>query len=249
MGRAAAAARADRRARAAARRARPAPTGGARQLPDQPGDGEPGKNRAKSIAGFRDELERCLAIGADYLVFHPGSAKDYETSKEAINAVAAGFAEATVGVRWQGLGVLLENTAGGGATLGRDLAELAAIRRAMLRHRRRAPIGYCLDTAHLFASGFDIVTPDGLDETVAEIERHLGLERVKLIHANDSKTKLGSRVDRHEHIGEGWIGAEAFRRILHHTALRTKPFIVETPHGEDGTHRVNVQALERLASD
>ncbi len=205
------------------------------------------RNRANSVAGFRDEVQRCIAIGADYLVFHPSSAKDHDSTASAIAAIGAAFAEATRGVRWRGLEVLLENTAGGGATLGRDLAELASIRRAILRAKRGAPIGYCLDTAHLYASGYEVSSPEGLRETLAEIDRHLGFERVKLIHANDSKTKLGSRVDRHEHIGRGYIGAEAFRRILRHPKLRNKPFILETPHGEDGTHRANVARLQALA--
>ena len=206
-------------------------------------------NRAKSIAGFRDEIDRCLAIGADYLVFHPGSAKDHESSEAAIEALATAFAEATKGVRWRGLAVLLENTAGGGATLGRELGELRAIRESILRKKRNAPIGYCLDTAHLFASGYDISTEEGLTPTLAEIEAQLGLDRVRVIHANDSKTKLGSRVDRHEHIGEGWIGGEAFARILRDPNLRALPFILETPHGEDGSHRGNVDKLKVLARE
>ncbi len=206
------------------------------------------ENRERSIEGFRDEVERSLAIGADYLVFHPGSAKDHDSSEAAIETLAESFAEATKGVRWKGLEVLLENTAGGGATLGRDLAELGAIRAAMLMKKRSAPIGYCLDTAHLYVSGYDIATEKGLRKTLDEIDACLGLERVKLIHANDSKTKFGSRVDRHEHIGEGTIGAEAFRRILRSPELRAKPFLVETPHGPDSTHRKNVEALKSLAA-
>jgi len=204
-------------------------------------------NREKSVAGFRDEVDRCLAVGADYLVFHPGSARDHDSSADAIETLAQAFAEATKGVRWKNLEVLLENTAGGGATLGRELGELASIRNAILRKKRNAPVGYCLDTAHLFASGYDVSTESGLKATLKEIESEIGIDTVKVIHANDSKTKLGSRVDRHEHIGEGWIGAEAFRRILRHPKLRGKPFILETPHGEDGTHRVNVERLKALA--
>ena len=204
-------------------------------------------NRAKSIAGFRDEIDRSLAIGADCLVFHPGSAKDHNSPEVAIRSLAAAFAEATKGVRWKGLEVLLENTAGGGATLGRELSELRTIRDAILRKKRNAPVGYCLDTAHLHASGYDIATEAGLKRTLAEIAANLGLENVKVIHTNDSKTKLGSRVDRHEHIGKGWIGADAFRRILLHPKLRGKPFILETPHGEDGSHRANVDKLKALA--
>ena len=205
------------------------------------------ENREKSVAGFRDEVDRSLAIGADYLVFHPGSSKDYDSPEEAIEALAEAFARATKGVRWGNLEALLENTAGGGSTLGRDLRELASIRGAILKRKPNAPVGYCLDTAHLYVSGYDIATPKGLEATVDEIDATLGLGRVKAIHANDSKTKLGSRVDRHEHIGEGTIGAAAFRRILRHRKLRSKPFLLETPHGDDGTHRKNVGKLKDLA--
>jgi deoxyribonuclease-4 len=127
-------------------------------------------NCANSIEGFRGEVERALAIGADYLVFHPGSAKGYESIPEAIEKLADSFAKATKGVRWKSLEVLLENTAGGGATLGRDLCELRIIREAILKKKRNAPVGYCLDTAHLYVSGYDIATESGLEKTLAEVE-------------------------------------------------------------------------------
>ena len=207
-----------------------------------------GVNCANSIAGFRDEVERALAVSADYLVIHPGSAKGHASTPEAIETLAFSFAAATKGVRWKGLEILLENTAGGGSTLGRDISELHTIREAILKRKRNAPIGYCLDTAHLYVSGYDIATQAGLSKTLAEIEDVLDLDLVKVIHTNDSKTKFGSRVDRHQHIGEGTIGAEAFRRMLRHPKLRHKPFVLETPHGPDGTHRKNVEALNGLAS-
>lgn len=202
-------------------------------------------NRARSTASFRREIKRALAIGAEYVVLHPGSAKD-QTPQEAVARLASSFAKATRGIEWSGLELLLENTAGGGATLGRAFSELAAIREAILE-KTDAPIGYCLDTAHMFAAGFDISTEAGLEETLRAAGRRLGLRRVRVIHANDSKTALGSRLDRHEHIGKGQIGAEAFRRILRHPKLRRKPFLLETPLGADGTHRANVATLKALA--
>jgi deoxyribonuclease-4 len=202
-------------------------------------------NRAKSVAAFRDEVERALAVGAEYLVFHPGSSKGYESAEPAIAALAAAFAEAVEGVDWDGLEILLENTAGGGSTLGREPAELSRIREAIVA-ASGVPVGYCLDTAHLHASGFDMATAKGLAATLAAFDAALGLERVRAIHANDSKTALGSRVDRHEHIGQGTIGEEAFRRILRHPKLKEKPFVLETPLGDDGTHRRNVEELKRL---
>ena len=203
-------------------------------------------NREKSIRGFRDEAERAVAVGADYLVFHPGSAKGQERV-EAIALLAESFAEAVRGIDWDGLEVLLENTAGGGASLGRTFEELAAVRAAIREKAPEAPVGFCIDTCHTFAAGYEISTAAGLEETLQNIDAVLGLEHVKVIHTNDSKAKFGSHLDRHENIGEGRIGLEAFRRIVNHPALRDKPFILETPHDEDGTHRRNTETLKTLA--
>jgi deoxyribonuclease-4 len=109
------------------------------------------------------------------------------------------------------------------------------------------PVGYCLDTCHLLAAGMDISTQSGLRRVIADIEQTLGLSNVHLIHANDSKAPLGSHVDRHANIGEGQIGAEAFRRILTHPKLRTKPFILETPVDKEGDDRRNLDTLKSLA--
>jgi len=203
-------------------------------------------NREKSIRGFRDEVERAVAVGADYLVFHPGSAKGQER-EDAIAVLAESFAEAVRGIDWDGLEVLLENTAGGGASLGRTFEELAAVRAAIRETVPEAPVGYCIDTCHTFAAGYEISTAAGLEETLQKIDTALGMEQVKVIHTNDSKAKFGSHLDRHENIGEGQIGLEAFRRIVNHPALRDKPFILETPHDEDGTHRRNTETLKTLA--
>jgi deoxyribonuclease-4 len=109
------------------------------------------------------------------------------------------------------------------------------------------PLAYCLDTCHLLASGYDVAKAAGLKETIASAGRVLGLDLVKVIHANDSKGALNSHLDRHANIGEGQIGEEGFRRILRHPSLRTKPFILETPVDEEGDDRRNVDALKRLS--
>jgi len=200
--------------------------------------------RAKSIAAFRGELERAAAIGAEYLVLHPGSHRD-RSVEEGIADFVAALRDAAAGFRSRGLTVLLENTAGAGSHLGSRFEELAAI-------RERAgglislPIGYCLDTCHLLAAGFDIATPAGLRATVRSAERLLGLENVRVFHVNDSKTPLGSRVDRHANIGEGHIPLAAFHRILRHPKLRGKPFILETPFDEPGDDQRNLETLKRL---
>jgi deoxyribonuclease-4 len=201
--------------------------------------------RANSIAAFRGEMERAIAIGAEYLVVHPGSSKG-QSVEDSIRAVALGLNEAAEKLRISGLTVLLENTAGSGACLGSRLEELRSLREAALE-LTYLPIGYCLDTCHLLAAGFDIASEAGLRSTILAIQRSIGLAHVHLIHANDSKTPRGSRVDRHAHIGAGHIGPEGFRRILTHPQLRRKPFILETPIDNPGDDRRNLETLKRLA--
>lgn len=201
--------------------------------------------REKSIDGFRGELERAAAIGAEYLVTHPGSYKG-QPVELAIAAFALGMAEAANGCAKSGVTILIENTAGSGFHIGCRLDELRLIRDLVARETD-LQVGYCLDTCHLLASGCNIATEPGLQKTVTEADRILGLENVKVIHANDSKTPLGSHTDRHANIGEGYIGAEGFHRILSHPKLRDKAFILETPVDEEGDDRRNVEMLKRLA--
>ena len=200
----------------------------------------------RSRESFRLEIENARAIGADYLVIHPGSAKG-QSRERAIEVFSAALAEVERGFDWGSLRLLLENTAGGGDTLGRSFEELAELGQAVAA-LCNAPLGFCIDTAHSFEAGYDISTAKGLRDTVRSMHEHLGMERVYLFHANDSKTEFGSNRDRHESIGDGHIGAEAFARILHHPRLRAKPFILETPF-IDESHRENVRRLWDLAGE
>jgi deoxyribonuclease-4 len=202
--------------------------------------------RSQSIVSFRGEVLRALAIGAEYLVAHPGSWRD-QTIESAIDIFAASLAAATDGIDTTGLTLLLECTAGQGCTLGRTFQELALLHAAAAPHTS-LQIGFCLDTCHLFASGYDITTVEGLDNTLAEADALLGLDRIPVIHTNDSKMPFGSFRDRHENIGQGFIGAAAFRRILHHPRLAGKAFILETPVDKEGDDLRNLQTLRRLAS-
>jgi deoxyribonuclease-4 len=200
--------------------------------------------RAKSIAAFRGELERAAAIGAEYLVLHPGSYRG-RSVEEGIADFVAALRDAAAGFHSRGLTVLLENTAGAGSHLGSRFEELASIRERA-GEVTHLPIGYCLDTCHLLAAGFDISTPAGLRATVRSAESLLDLANVGVFHVNDSKTPLGSHVDRHANIGEGHIPLAAFRRILRHPKLRGKPFILETPIDAPGDDQRNLDTLKRL---
>jgi len=198
--------------------------------------------RARSIHAFHGELSRALALGANFLVAHPGNKRDLD-SERATETIAEGLRRAARGVKFDGLRILLENTAGQGTAMGSRLEDLGAILRAC----PGLPLGVCLDTAHLFAAGYDIRSEAGLGRTLEAIDRTIGLERVFVVHMNDSKAPLGSRVDRHAHIGRGYIGRKAFGRILHSRELAGRAFILETPIDHPGDDRRNVRTLWELA--
>ena len=201
--------------------------------------------RAKSVAAFRGEIERALAIGAEYLVAHPGNCKGHSV-EQGIYAVIRSLAEAAQGLDTGKLTVLLENTAGSGAALGSRLEELA-IMRQFAAELTDLKIGFCIDTCHLLASGYDVSTAAAVKKTVAELDRVLGLANIPVVHANDSKGQLGSHLDRHEHIGKGHIGEKGFRAILTHPKLRDKAFILEVPFEEEGDEERNMEMLRKLS--
>ena len=197
--------------------------------------------RTQSVQGFHQELVRGMALGADFLVVHPGSR--LESSVEAgVAAIAESLKQAARGLKVGELRILLENTAGQGSALGSRFEELKAVLDAC----PELPLGICIDTAHLFAAGWDIRKAPGLDAALRHIEATVGIDRVRVVHMNDSKTALGSRVDRHEHIGKGKIGIEAFQEILKHPMLAGRAFILETPIDRPGDDKRNVAALWRL---
>ncbi len=200
------------------------------------------KLREMSIAVFRRELMRALTLGANYLVTHPGSAKGSSVS-QALATCVESLHQAAKGLHLDGLMILIENTAGQGSAIGRTFEELAEI----ITGAKDLPTGACIDTAHSFQAGYPIHAPRGLAETLRQLESTVGLEKVRLIHANDSKTGFGSHVDRHHHIGRGQIGAEAFRRIVCHPRLRAIPFICETPIDRAGDDKRNLRTMRRLA--
>src|SRR5260370_1093709 len=206
--------------------------------------------QTRSIQAFHDEIVRAVALGADFLVVHPG-ARGESTSQQAISTIVESLKQASKRAPLGGLRILIENTAGMGTAVGARLEEVGEI----LAGLRNLPVGTCLDTAHLFAAGYDIKSEGGLASTIGQIDGAIGLENVPVIHANDSKIPLGGRVDRHEHIGKGKIGAAAFARILQHPrfgaagpeGLAGRAFVAETPIDDPGDDRRNVAALWELA--
>jgi len=198
----------------------------------------------KSVAAFREELERAERLGIPYLVTHPGSHAGAGESEgirrvaEALNLLHAALPACPVQV-------LLETTAGQGSSLGYRFEQLAAI---LARVEESGRVGICLDTCHVFAAGYDIRSTEGYRKTLADLAACLGLARLKACHLNDSKGGLGSRLDRHEHIGEGRLGLAAFRSLLNDPRLRRVPMILETPKDEDfiAADRRNLARLRRL---
>ncbi|HSP66084.1 MAG TPA: deoxyribonuclease IV [Bryobacteraceae bacterium] len=201
------------------------------------------KIRQLSIEAFRGELVRAVAIGADYLIAHPGNYKGH-TIEQGIMHFLEGVAAAAHGLQLGKLMLLIENTVGAGAQLGGRFEELHVMREFAPK-MTGVPIGFCLDTCHLLASGFDVAHAAGLRDMLAEADRLLGLDNVRVIHANDSKGALGSHVDRHQNIGNGYIGLDGFRRILQHPRLRSKAFILETPM-DDGWDKKDLETLRTL---
>ncbi len=200
--------------------------------------------RARSIDAFADEMERARLLGIPFVVLHPGSHLG-AGERAGIRRVAAALDRALDRVG-PPVGVLIENTAGQGSCLGHRLEQLAEILERVRADRR---VGFCIDTCHLFAAGYDIRTAEGYEETVARIDRLLGLERVRAVHVNDSVKDLGSRVDRHMHIGRGRLGLEPFRLLINDRRFARVPKILETPKGEDlAEDRVNLATLRSLKS-
>src|ERR1700730_18356090 len=201
--------------------------------------------RTRSIQAFHDELVRAVALGADFLVAHPGSGLGTDKD-QAIAEIAQGMRHAAKGMKLGGLRILVENTSGMGSAVGARFEEIKAI----LDQTGDLPVGVCLDTAHMLEAGYDIRTQEGLETTLAAVDRTVGLDRVYVLHVNDSKTPLWLRVERHEHIGRGKIGLAAFGRILNHARLGPglqglpgRAFILETPIDRPGDDRRNVRAL------
>jgi deoxyribonuclease IV len=189
--------------------------------------GSPGL-RQQSMAAMGDEIDRAEALGLRGVVLHPGC---YTAGSEGagLDLIGDGLRDLLRARRRGKTLIILEHTAGQGTSLGATFEQLAYIIARTKHHRR---IGVCLDTCHLLASGYDIASPEGYEGTFEQFEHLIGFERLTLFHVNDSKRPLGSRVDRHEHIGRGCIGLDAFARLVNDRRFRDLPMLLETPKEE-----------------
>jgi len=200
--------------------------------------------RRKSVEAFRGEIERALEWGAEYLVLHPGSWKGL-TRDEGLRLAAESITTAIDGLAWQetGFQILIENTAGADFSLGGSFEQVAVLVELL---KKCAPVGVCLDTCHTHVAGYDMLTAEGYEETVMLAAATVGLDAVKVWHCNDAKAERGSKLDRHEHIGQGRMGVEAFRRLLNDGRWGHCAFIAETPVDEPGDEERNVRVLRSL---
>lgn len=186
--------------------------------------------RAQSIAALADELDRADTLGLQGVVIHPGTCTA-GSEDDALRLVAEAIRAAFKAHRRRRTRLLLEHTAGQGRTVGHRFEHLAAI----LAHLHGSSrVGVCLDTCHLLAAGYDLTSDAGFRETFETFGRVVGFERLEVFHGNDSKKPLGSRVDRHEHIGEGWLGLDPFRRLLHDSRFAGLPILIETEKALNG---------------
>ncbi|HTC47820.1 MAG TPA: deoxyribonuclease IV [Candidatus Aquilonibacter sp.] len=199
-----------------------------------------------SIEAFRGEVERALAACADYLVLHPGSFRGSDREAGLVQTAAA-IAAATqdLDLVRGGLTILIENTAGSEFSLGGSFEQVAEV---IERLQGAVPVAACIDTCHTHVAGYDIVSTDGIYETLRQLDSTVGLNNVKVVHCNDAKAARGSKLDRHQQIGKGAIGLEAFRILLNDLRLAHAAFIAETPIEKPGDDRRNVEALKKLVA-
>jgi deoxyribonuclease IV len=199
---------------------------------------------AKTITAFRGEVERALALCAEYLVVHCGSFRGHSREEGlARTANAIRLATQDMDLSKHSLTVLIENSAGAEYSLGSRVEQVAALVGVL---RELIPVAACIDTCHLHVSGYDIVSDEGYEDTIRVIDETVGLNNIPVWHCNDAKAAFGSKLDRHQHIGQGTIGLAPFRRLLNDRRVSSAAFIAETPIDAPGDDRRNVEALKGL---
>ena len=204
------------------------------------------KNRdilKKSISAFADELKRAALLGIPFVIIHPGS-HGGEGVKTGLKKVVQSLDRSLELSETTEVMILLETTAGQGTNLGASFEELAFI---LEKSKYQEKLGVCVDTAHIFAAGYDLRTPTAYARTFDLLEKNIGLSRVRFFHLNDSRTALGSRKDRHEHIGQGQIGLAGFKLLLNDPRFQDHPMVLETPKGKDLLEDIeNLKVLNSL---
>jgi deoxyribonuclease-4 len=196
---------------------------------------------SRSIKSIVTDLERAEQLGAQYLIVHIGHRME-SSEDEAMEAVSKGINQAFEKVK-NSVTLLLENTAGQGTEIGHSFDQIKKILDGVSQTEK---IGVVLDTAHSFEAGYDLSKEDGIEKTLKDFDRTIGLKRLHLLHLNDSKTPFGSRKDRHWHIGEGYIGREGFRSLINHPLLRHLPGIMETPRKDTVEDLKNMKVIRSL---
>lgn len=197
----------------------------------------------KSVAAFADELQRAATLGIPFLITHPGSHRGVGV-EVGLERFVENMDRAITRSKTSTVMVLIENTAGQGTNLGSTFEEISFI---ISESRCSDGLGVCFDTSHAFAAGYDIRTPATYEETFSSFDQAIGLGRLKFFHINDSKKPLGSRVDRHEHIGKGEIGLAGFRLLLNDSRFRQHPMVLETPKGKElKEDKENLRVLRSL---
>jgi len=195
----------------------------------------------RSINSIVDDLKRAEKLGAQYLIIHIGHRME-ASEDQALEAVSQGIDQAFERAK-NSVILLLENTAGQGTEIGYNFEHL---RRILDGVHDRERMGICLDTAHAFEAGYDLSRKEGIEQTLESFDRTIGLKRLHLLHLNDSKTPLGSRKDRHWHIGEGYLGKEGFRGLINHPSIRILPGIMETPRKDTVEDLKNMTVIRSL---
>ena len=198
--------------------------------------------KEKSISAMAHEIKRVKILGIPFLVMHPGSHTGAGVEKGLARVVKNLDHAIDLAKVPEGVTILIETTAGQGTGLGADFSEISYILENSTHSNR---LGVCFDTCHVFAAGYDIRTPETYEETFSEFDRIIGIDRLKFFHLNDSKNDLGSRVDRHEHIGKGFIGLPGFRLLLNDSRFADHPMVLETPKKNDDD-RKNLAVLRKL---
>ena len=195
-----------------------------------------------SLRAYIQDMKEAQALGADYIVTHMGSHKE-SGEKQGLKRITVALNRILDKTKDSSVGILLENTSGSGSWLGYKFEHQRQIIEGLENKKR---VGVCFDTCHAYTAGFDLSSPEGYSKTIESLDRIVGLKRLKLVHLNDSRDELGSHADRHEHIGKGSLGLEAFRRIVNDPRLAGSAFVLETPKDSENADKRNLKAVKKL---